>query len=207
MRRWSKLHDGRRLTPDRETAVHGAGVHQQAPEHRPPAPCAARGSRGLAAALERMILDERIPASVTRGPCMNNCLHRPHFKIQAADYFNLEDQVNAAVIEKIMVAVRAEAERRRALPAEAKPRDCRAGRVGGHRGGDRGPGADLGPARLARNAASACARLMRSGRQRKSGNNRTTPSSPPPSRGRNRKRYSPAARWRRSVMRLLIGWT
>ena len=81
--------------------------------------CGGRGSRGLADALERMILEERIPASVTRGPCMNNCLHGPNLKIQAADYFNLEGDISDAAIERIMVAVRAEAERRRALPEAA----------------------------------------------------------------------------------------
>ena len=83
--------------------------------------CAARGSRGLADALERVILEECIPASVTRGPCMNNCLHGPNLKVQGADYFNLEDQVNDAEIEKIMVAVRAEAQRRRAMAMQAPP--------------------------------------------------------------------------------------
>lgn len=78
--------------------------------------CASRGSRGLADALERMILAERIPATVTRGPCMNNCLHGPNLKIQGADYFNLEDDISDAVIEKIMAAIRAEAARRTALP-------------------------------------------------------------------------------------------
>lgn len=78
--------------------------------------CASRGSRGLADALERTIMAERLPASVTRGPCMNNCLHGPNLKIQGADYFNLEDDISDAVIEKIMVAIRAEAVRRMALP-------------------------------------------------------------------------------------------
>lgn len=79
--------------------------------------CGGRGSRGLADALERIILEERIPASITRGPCMNNCLHGPNLKIQAAEYFNLDGEIADAAIERIMVAVRAEAERRKALPA------------------------------------------------------------------------------------------
>jgi len=76
--------------------------------------CAGRGSRGLADALERQVLDERIPVSVTRGPCMNNCVNGPNLKIQAADYFNLQGEVTDDAIERIMVAIRAEAERRRA---------------------------------------------------------------------------------------------
>lgn len=80
--------------------------------------CAERGSRGLADALERMIIAERIPASVTRGPCMNNCANGPNLKIQAADYFNLQNDISDATIEKIMVAIRAEAERRKAAAAE-----------------------------------------------------------------------------------------
>jgi hypothetical protein len=81
--------------------------------------CAERGSRGLADALERLIIAERIPASVTRGPCMNNCANGPNLKIQAADYFNLQNDISDANIEKIMVAIRAEAERR--LAAAAQP--------------------------------------------------------------------------------------
>ena len=79
--------------------------------------CGGRGSRGLADALERMILAERIPASITRGPCMNNCLHGPNLKIQGADYFNLEGDLSEAKIEAVMAAIRAEAERRKSLRA------------------------------------------------------------------------------------------
>lgn len=78
--------------------------------------CASRGSRGVADLLERLIMDERLPASITRGPCMNNCLHGPTIKIQGADFMSLEDDISAAQIEKVMAAIRAEAERRKALP-------------------------------------------------------------------------------------------
>ncbi len=84
--------------------------------------CGGRGSRGVADLLERLILEERLPASVTRGPCMNNCLHGPTIKIQGADFISLEGDVGAAQIEKIMAAVRAESERRKSpppVPAEA----------------------------------------------------------------------------------------
>ena len=77
--------------------------------------CGGRGSRGLADALERQINEERIPATVTRGPCMNNCLNGPNLKIQGADYFNLEGDISEASIARIMEAVRAEAERRKAI--------------------------------------------------------------------------------------------
>lgn len=76
--------------------------------------CGGRGSRGLADALERMILAERIPASLTRGPCMNNCLKGPNLKIQAADYFNLDGDMSDGAIERVMAAIRAEAARRKA---------------------------------------------------------------------------------------------
>jgi hypothetical protein len=80
--------------------------------------CASRNSRGLADVLERMIQAEHIPATVTRGPCMNNCANGPNLKIQGADYFNLMDDISDANIEKIMAAVRVEAERRKAMAAE-----------------------------------------------------------------------------------------
>lgn len=78
--------------------------------------CGGRGSRGLADLIERLIMDERLPASVTRGPCMNNCLHGPTIKIQGADFISLEDDMSAAQVENIMVAIRAEAERRKLMP-------------------------------------------------------------------------------------------
>ncbi|MGE3334088.1 MAG: hypothetical protein AB7I36_10620 [Rhodospirillaceae bacterium] len=78
--------------------------------------CGGRGSRGVADVLEQRIMEERLPASVTRGPCMNNCLHGPTIKIQGADFISLEGDVSASQIEKIMVAVRAEADRRKSLP-------------------------------------------------------------------------------------------
>jgi len=68
-----------------------------------------------------MILAERIPASVTRGPCMNNCVNGPNLKVQGADYFNLQDDISDAAMEKIMIAVRAEAERAKALRASLRP--------------------------------------------------------------------------------------
>jgi NADH:ubiquinone oxidoreductase subunit E len=83
--------------------------------------CASRGSRGLADLLERLIQEERIPATVTRGPCMNNCVNGPNLKIQSADYFNLQDDLSDANIEKIMTAVRAEAERRKAAADASAP--------------------------------------------------------------------------------------
>jgi hypothetical protein len=82
--------------------------------------CGGRGSRGLADLLERLIMDERLPASVARGPCMNNCLHGPTIKIQGADFLSLEDDIGATQIEKIMAAIRAEAERRKAFPPIAE---------------------------------------------------------------------------------------
>lgn len=84
--------------------------------------CAERGSRGLADAIERIIMSERIPASVTRGPCMNNCANGPNLKIQGADYFNLQSDISDTSIENIMAAIRAEAERRKsAAAAESAP--------------------------------------------------------------------------------------
>ena len=78
--------------------------------------CGGRGSRGLADLLERMILEQRLPVQIVRGPCMNNCLHGPTIKIQGADFLSLEADMSQAQIEKIMAAIRAEAERRKTLP-------------------------------------------------------------------------------------------
>jgi len=78
--------------------------------------CGGRGSRGVADLIERRIMDERLPASVTRGPCMNNCLHGPTIKIQGAGFLSLEGDISEAQIETVMAAIRAEAERRMAMP-------------------------------------------------------------------------------------------
>jgi len=86
--------------------------------------CGGRGSRGLADLLERQIMDERLPASVTRGPCMNNCLHGPTIKIQGADFISMEDDTSPAAVEAVMIAIRAEAGRRvamEALPDQPSP--------------------------------------------------------------------------------------
>lgn len=80
--------------------------------------CAGRGSRGLADLLERQILAQGIPAEIVRGPCMNNCLIGPNLKIQGAEFFNLHGDMSDANIEKIMAAIRAEAERRKAMAAD-----------------------------------------------------------------------------------------
>lgn len=80
--------------------------------------CGGHGSRGVADALERMMMDERLPASVTRGPCMNNCLHGPTIKIQGGAFLSLEGETGAAQIEMVMAEVRAEAERRKSMPAD-----------------------------------------------------------------------------------------
>ncbi len=81
--------------------------------------CGSRGSRGLAEVLERMIAAERLPAKLIQGPCMNNCVNGPNLKIQAADYFNLQNDISDANIEKIMAAIRAEAARRQAAETTA----------------------------------------------------------------------------------------
>ncbi len=75
--------------------------------------CGGGGSRGVADALEWQILAERIPASVTRGPFMNNCLNGPNLKIQGADYFNLKGDISEIALESIMAAIRAEADLRK----------------------------------------------------------------------------------------------
>ena len=76
--------------------------------------CAGRGSRGLADLLERMILEQRIPVKVIRGPCMNNCLIGPNLKIQGGPFFNLDDDLSDARIEEIIAALREETAKRRA---------------------------------------------------------------------------------------------
>ena len=76
--------------------------------------CGGRGSRGLADLLERMILEQRIPAQVVRGPCMNNCLIGPNLKIQGGPFFNLNDDMSDARIEEIIIALKEETIKRRA---------------------------------------------------------------------------------------------
>ncbi len=75
--------------------------------------CGGRGSRGLADLLEKKILEERIPASVVRGPCMNNCLNGPNLKIQGGEFFNLKDDMSDEKIEEIMTALREQTAKRR----------------------------------------------------------------------------------------------
>ena len=81
--------------------------------------CGGRGSRGLADLLEKKILEERIPASVVRGPCMNNCLNGPNLKIQGGEFFNLKDDMSDERIEDIMSALRDQTEKRRAAAKNA----------------------------------------------------------------------------------------
>ncbi len=76
--------------------------------------CGGRGSRGLADLLERMILEQRIPAEVVRGPCMNNCLMGPNLKIQGGDFFSLNDDISDDRIEEIITALKEETLKRRA---------------------------------------------------------------------------------------------
>jgi len=83
--------------------------------------CAGRGSRGLADLLEQRVLAERIPASITRGPCMNNCAIGPNLKIQGAEFFSLQDDVSPANIDRIIEAIRREVERRKAGPVADAP--------------------------------------------------------------------------------------
>jgi hypothetical protein len=83
--------------------------------------CGGRGSRGIADLLERRIMDERLPASVTRGPCMYNCLHGPTIKIQGSEFMSLEGDIGDAQVEKVMTAIRAEAARRLTMPAAPAP--------------------------------------------------------------------------------------
>jgi len=84
--------------------------------------CGGRGSRGVADLLERKILDERLPASIIRGPCMNNCLHGPTIKIQGSEFLSLEGDIGPAQLEKVMDIIRAEAEKRKAMPPDPGPR-------------------------------------------------------------------------------------
>jgi hypothetical protein len=81
--------------------------------------CAGRGSRDLADRLERRLTDERIPAEVRRGPCMNNCQIGPNIKIQGGALFNLREDVSDARLEEIVAAIRDEVARRKAAAAES----------------------------------------------------------------------------------------
>ncbi len=74
--------------------------------------CAGRGSRELADKLEKILLENSIPAKLIRSPCMNNCQHGPNLKVQGGDFYN---GVTEDDLEKIVEAVKAEVERRKAL--------------------------------------------------------------------------------------------
>jgi len=87
--------------------------------------CANRGSRGLADLLERKSLDERIPAQVVRGPCMNNCLIGPNLKVQGGPFFNLDDDLSDDRIEEIMTALREQTEKRRAALAHSEDKEVK----------------------------------------------------------------------------------
>jgi NADH:ubiquinone oxidoreductase subunit E len=78
--------------------------------------CAARGSRELADKLERLILENSIPAELVRSPCMNNCRIGPNLKIQGAELYN---EVSDEKLADIVAAIKAEAERRQAEAANA----------------------------------------------------------------------------------------
>ncbi len=74
--------------------------------------CAGRGSRELADKLERILLENSIPAKLIRSPCTNNCKIGPNLKIQAAKLFN---GVSEESLDEVVEAIKAEVERRRAL--------------------------------------------------------------------------------------------
>jgi hypothetical protein len=77
--------------------------------------CAGRGSRGLADLIERRLLDEGLPASIVRGPCMNNCLEGPNLKVEGGAFISLQNDLSDAAFENIIVEIRREVERRKAL--------------------------------------------------------------------------------------------
>jgi len=76
--------------------------------------CAGRGSRDLADKLEKLILENSIPAELVRSPCMNNCRIGPNLKIQGAELYN---EVSEDKLSEIVDALKAEAERRQAEAA------------------------------------------------------------------------------------------
>lgn len=76
--------------------------------------CAGRGSRDLADKLEKLILENSIPAELVRSPCMNNCRMGPNLKIQGAELYN---EVSEDKLSEIVDTLKAEAERRQAEAA------------------------------------------------------------------------------------------
>ncbi|TAL04556.1 MAG: (2Fe-2S) ferredoxin domain-containing protein [Rhodospirillaceae bacterium] len=80
--------------------------------------CAGRGSRGLADQIEQLLIQERLPVEVIRGPCMNNCQIGPNIKIHGGELFNLNGDLSEARIAELMVAIRAEVERRKSAAAQ-----------------------------------------------------------------------------------------
>ena len=77
--------------------------------------CAGRGSRELADKLEKILLENSIPAKLIRSPCMNNCKIGPNLKIQAAELFNGVDEES---LDEVVKAIKAEVDRRRPLPEQ-----------------------------------------------------------------------------------------
>ena len=78
--------------------------------------CAGRGSRDLADELEKILLENAIPAKLIRSPCMNNCKIGPNLKIQGAELFN---GVSEETLDEVVQAIRAEIDRRKAMAADA----------------------------------------------------------------------------------------
>ncbi|MBT4740079.1 MAG: (2Fe-2S) ferredoxin domain-containing protein [Rhodospirillaceae bacterium] len=73
--------------------------------------CAGRGSRELADKIEKILLEQSIPAKLIRSPCMNNCKIGPNLKIQAGELYN---GVTGDRLDEIIDAIKAEVTRRKA---------------------------------------------------------------------------------------------
>lgn len=79
--------------------------------------CAGRGSKELADQLEKILLEQSIPAKLIRSPCMNNCQIGPNLKIQAAELFN---GVTEETLPEIVEAIKAEVARRKSMAEKAQ---------------------------------------------------------------------------------------
>lgn len=75
--------------------------------------CAGRGSRELADKIEKILLEQSIPAKLIRSPCMNNCKIGPNLKVQGGELYN---GVTEERLDEIIDAIKAEVDRRKATP-------------------------------------------------------------------------------------------
>ncbi|NKB43312.1 MAG: hypothetical protein GKS03_03440 [Alphaproteobacteria bacterium] len=73
--------------------------------------CAGRGSRELADKIEKILLEQSIPAKLIRSPCMNNCKIGPNLKVQRGELYSGVTEEN---LDEIIEAIKAQVSRQKA---------------------------------------------------------------------------------------------